>query len=199
VLDPTRRLAEHYKVFNDDSARYPLRVREVVDPRRKKRNVGRAVIAAVDEGPDGVDIGEVLSEPPRPPRVPSHLRRRAAARDGVSMFLEAKTCSTGLQIAIAPLLIGDGPSGQSALPPRMALSELPIARATACSAWASDVLVRTARYRFRTATARRPSDAQTADYTRSSETPRQIPRGQRRCETIRPRGVPAAARPASDR
>ena len=59
VLDPTRRLAEHYKVFNDESAetlyfcaRGLARVGET--------HVGRAAIVALDEGPDGVDVGAVL-------------------------------------------------------------------------------------------------------------------------------------------
>ena len=117
MLDPTRRLAEHYKVFNDDSAD-TLYVCAKSLTRAGETHVGRAIIAAVDEGPDGVDVGEVLRE----------LRARGCHRifvEGggvtVSMFLEANLLDR-LQIAIAPLLIGDGRPAIR-LAPRMALSD----------------------------------------------------------------------------
>ena len=118
VLDPTRRLAEHYKVFTDDSA-VTLYVcakslaRDGRDARRPRRRS-----SALDEGPDGVDVGAVLRE----------LRARGCHRifvEGggvtVSMFLEANLLDR-LQIAIAPLLIGDGRPAIR-LPPRTALSD----------------------------------------------------------------------------
>ena len=117
VLDPTRRLAEHYKVFTDDSAE-TLYVCARSLAREGETHVGRASIVALDEGPDGIDIGEVLRA----------LRARGCRRvfvEGggvtVSMFLEANLLDR-LQITIAPLLIGDGrPSIR--LPPRTALSD----------------------------------------------------------------------------
>jgi riboflavin-specific deaminase-like protein len=117
VLDPTRRLTEHYKVFNDDSAVTLYICAKSLAP-EGDTHVGRASIVAVDEGPDGVDVGEVLRL----------LRRRGCHRifvEGggvtVSMFLEANLLDR-LQIAIAPLLIGDGRPAIR-LPPRTALSD----------------------------------------------------------------------------
>jgi diaminohydroxyphosphoribosylaminopyrimidine deaminase/5-amino-6-(5-phosphoribosylamino)uracil reductase len=117
VLDPTRRLAEHYKVFNDDSA-VTLYMCAKSLTRDGETQIGRASIVAVDEGPDGVNVGEVLRE----------LRARGCHRvfvEGggvtVSMFLEAGLLDR-LQIAIAPLLIGDGRPAIR-LPPRTALSD----------------------------------------------------------------------------
>ena len=117
VLDPTRRLAEHYKVFNDDSA-VTLYVCAKSLARAGETHVGRASIVALDEGPDGVDVGELLRE----------LRARSCHRifvEGggvtVSMFLEANLLDR-LQIAIAPLLIGDGRPAIR-LAPRTALSD----------------------------------------------------------------------------
>ena len=117
VLDPTRRLAEHYKVFNDDSAD-TLYVCAKSLARAGETHVGRASIVALDEAPDGVDVGDVLRE----------LRARGCHRifvDGggvtVSMFLEANLLDR-LQIAIAPLLIGDGRPAIR-LPARRSLSD----------------------------------------------------------------------------
>ena len=117
VLDPTRRLAEHYKVFTDGSAE-TLYVCSRSQARQGETHVGRASIVALDEGPDGVDVGEVLRQ----------LRARGCHRifvEGggvtVSTFLSANLLDR-LQIAIAPLLIGDGRPAIR-LPPRMALSD----------------------------------------------------------------------------
>jgi riboflavin-specific deaminase-like protein len=117
VLDPTRRLAEHYKVFNDESAE-TLYVCTRARAREGETHVGRASLIALDEGPDGVDVGEVLRA----------LRVRGCHRifvEGggvtVSMFLEANLLDR-LHIAIAPLLIGDGRPAIR-LPPRTALSD----------------------------------------------------------------------------
>jgi diaminohydroxyphosphoribosylaminopyrimidine deaminase/5-amino-6-(5-phosphoribosylamino)uracil reductase len=117
VLDPMRRLAEHYKVFTDDSA-VTLYICARSLTRDGETHVGRAAIVALDEGPDGVDAGDVLRE----------LRARGCHRifvEGggvtVSMFLEANLLDR-LQIAIAPLLIGDGRPAIR-LTPRTALSD----------------------------------------------------------------------------
>jgi diaminohydroxyphosphoribosylaminopyrimidine deaminase/5-amino-6-(5-phosphoribosylamino)uracil reductase len=117
VLDPTRRLAAHYKVFNDDTA-VTLYVCAKSTARDGETHFGRASLVAVDEGPDGIDVTEVL-------RV---LRARGCHRifvEGggvtVSMFLEANLLDR-LQITIAPLLIGDGRPAIR-LAPRTALSD----------------------------------------------------------------------------
>jgi diaminohydroxyphosphoribosylaminopyrimidine deaminase/5-amino-6-(5-phosphoribosylamino)uracil reductase len=117
VLDPTRRLAEHYKVFTDTSA-VTLYMCGTSLVREGETHVGRATIVALDEGPDGVDVGGVLRD----------LRARGCRRifvEGggvtVSMFLEANLLDR-LHIAIAPLLIGDGRPAIR-LTPRTALSD----------------------------------------------------------------------------
>jgi diaminohydroxyphosphoribosylaminopyrimidine deaminase/5-amino-6-(5-phosphoribosylamino)uracil reductase len=117
VLDPTRRLAEHYKVFTDDSA-VTLYVCAKSLARPGETHVGHATLVGLDEGPEGIDAGAVLRE----------LRARGCQRifvEGggvtVSMFLEANLLDR-LQIAIAPLLIGDGRPAIR-LPPRTALSD----------------------------------------------------------------------------
>jgi diaminohydroxyphosphoribosylaminopyrimidine deaminase/5-amino-6-(5-phosphoribosylamino)uracil reductase len=117
VLDPTRRLAEHYKVFTDDSA-VTLYVCAKSLARAGETHVGHAALVGLAEGPDGIDAGAVLRE----------LRARGCQRifvEGggvtVSMFLEANLLDR-LQIAIAPLLIGDGRPAIR-LPARTALSD----------------------------------------------------------------------------
>jgi diaminohydroxyphosphoribosylaminopyrimidine deaminase/5-amino-6-(5-phosphoribosylamino)uracil reductase len=117
VLDPTRRLADHYRVFNDDAAE-TLYVCARSSLRPGESHVGRATIVPVDDRDDGVEATAVL-------RV---LRERGCRRifvEGggvtVSMFLEANLLDR-LQIAIAPLLIGDGRPAIR-LPPRTALSD----------------------------------------------------------------------------
>jgi riboflavin biosynthesis pyrimidine reductase len=117
VLDPTRRLAEHYKVFTDDSS-VTLYVCAKSLARPGETHVGHATLVGLDEGPDGIEAGAVLRE----------LRARGCQRifvEGggvtVSMFLEANLLDR-LQIAIAPLLIGDGRPAIR-LPPRTTLSD----------------------------------------------------------------------------
>jgi diaminohydroxyphosphoribosylaminopyrimidine deaminase / 5-amino-6-(5-phosphoribosylamino)uracil reductase len=117
ILDPTRRLADHYRVFSDDSATtLYICARSLV--RDGERQFGHATVVAVDDGPAGVDVTQVLGV----------LRARGCYRifvEGggvtVSMFLEANLLDR-LQIAIAPLLIGDGRPAIR-LPPRTALSD----------------------------------------------------------------------------
>jgi diaminohydroxyphosphoribosylaminopyrimidine deaminase / 5-amino-6-(5-phosphoribosylamino)uracil reductase len=117
VLDPTRRLADHYRVFNDDSADtlYVCGRSYAVDG---ETHFGRATMVAVDDSAAGVDVTEVLRL----------LRARGCHRifvEGggvtVSMFLEANLLDR-LQIAIAPLLIGDGRPAIR-LPARTTLSD----------------------------------------------------------------------------
>ena len=117
VLDPTRRLAEHYRVFNDDSAD-TLYVCARSLAREGETHFGRASVVAVDDRRDGIDVTAVQ-------RV---LRARGCHRifvEGggvtVSMFLEANLLDR-LHIAIAPLLIGDGRPAIR-LTPRTALSD----------------------------------------------------------------------------
>src|SRR6478672_5662026 len=117
VLDPMRRLGEHYKVFRDNRAE-TLYVcgRSVVAPAENK--FGRATLVAVADTPNGLDVAEVTRL----------LRARGCHRifvEGggvtVSMFLEANLLDR-LQVAIAPLLIGDGRPAIR-FTPRMALSD----------------------------------------------------------------------------
>jgi diaminohydroxyphosphoribosylaminopyrimidine deaminase / 5-amino-6-(5-phosphoribosylamino)uracil reductase len=117
ILDPTRRLAPHYRVFNDDSAE-TLYVCGESFAREGETHVGLARVVAIEDGPSGFDVGEVLRL----------LRGRGCHRvfvEGggvtVSMFLGANLLDR-LQIAIAPLLIGDGRPAIR-LPPRTALSD----------------------------------------------------------------------------
>jgi diaminohydroxyphosphoribosylaminopyrimidine deaminase / 5-amino-6-(5-phosphoribosylamino)uracil reductase len=103
VLDPARRLGEHYKVFRDDAVE-TLYVcgRSAVRPGETR--FGCAIVVAVGETPSGIDATEVLRL----------LRNRGCHRifvEGggvtVSMFLEADLLDR-LQVAIAPLIIGNG-------------------------------------------------------------------------------------------
>jgi diaminohydroxyphosphoribosylaminopyrimidine deaminase / 5-amino-6-(5-phosphoribosylamino)uracil reductase len=117
VLDPARRLADHYRVFNDDAAN-TLYVCGKSMLREGDTHFGRASVVAVDDDGDRLDVAAVL-------RV---LRGRGCHRifvEGggvtVSMFLEANALDR-LQIAIAPLLIGDGRPAIR-LAPRLALSD----------------------------------------------------------------------------
>ncbi len=117
VLDPTRRLADHYRVFNDDSAD-TLYVCGRSLAAEGETHFGRATMVAVEDSSDGLDVTEVLRQ----------LRARGCHRifvEGggvtVSMFLEANLLNR-LQIAIAPLLIGDGRPAIR-LSPRSALSD----------------------------------------------------------------------------
>jgi riboflavin-specific deaminase-like protein len=117
VLDPARRLADRYRVFNDDSAD-TLYVCGRSLARDGETHFGRASVVAVDECGEGIDVAAVL-------RV-LHARgcHRVFVEGGgvtVSMFLEANLLDR-LQIAVAPLLIGDGRPAIR-LSPRAALSE----------------------------------------------------------------------------
>lgn len=117
VLDPSRRLGDHYKVFTDDSADtlYVCATSALADG---EHQVGQAPIATVADAPNGMDLAAVLQL----------LRQRGCHRifvEGggvtVSMFLQADLIDR-LQVAIAPLIIGDGRPAIR-LPARETLSE----------------------------------------------------------------------------
>jgi diaminohydroxyphosphoribosylaminopyrimidine deaminase / 5-amino-6-(5-phosphoribosylamino)uracil reductase len=117
VLDPGRRLADHYRVFNDAAAN-TLYVCGKSAVRAGDTHIGQAAVIAVDDEGDRLDVAAVLQV----------LRGRGCHRifvEGggvtVSMFLEASALDR-LQIAIAPLLIGDGRPAIR-LAPRLALSD----------------------------------------------------------------------------
>jgi diaminohydroxyphosphoribosylaminopyrimidine deaminase / 5-amino-6-(5-phosphoribosylamino)uracil reductase len=106
IFDPTRGLGENYRVFRDASAE-TLYVCARSLTRPGESHFGRASLVAIDDDEDqgaGVDVADLLRL----------LRQRGCARifvEGggvtVSTFLEASLLDR-LQIAIAPLIIGDG-------------------------------------------------------------------------------------------
>jgi riboflavin biosynthesis pyrimidine reductase len=105
IFDPTRGLGEHYRVFRDPSAE-TLYVCARSLTRPGESHFGRASLVAIDDDDQGVgvDVADVLQL----------LRQRGCARvfvEGggvtVSTFLEAGLLDR-LQIAVAPLIIGDG-------------------------------------------------------------------------------------------
>ena len=103
VLDPTRRLEEHYRVFSDDAAA-TLYVCARSATRPEESHFGRATLVGVEDREDGVDLPQLLRL----------LHARGCSRifvEGggvtVSMFLEAGLLDR-LQMAIAPVIIGDG-------------------------------------------------------------------------------------------
>ncbi|MBM3769880.1 MAG: RibD family protein [Acidimicrobiia bacterium] len=103
IIDPTRRLSEHYRVFSDDAVEtIVVYGRSLVQP--DERTFGRATILALDDHDGTVDAAAILAL----------LRARECHRifvEGggvtVSMFLEANLLDR-LQMAIAPIIIGDG-------------------------------------------------------------------------------------------
>ena len=117
VLDPTRRLEEHYRVFSDDAAATLYVVaRSASTP--GEGHFGRATLVAVDDRADSVDLPELIRL----------LHARSCSRifvEGggvtVSMFLEANLLDR-LQMAIAPLIIGEGRPAIR-LPPPASLAE----------------------------------------------------------------------------
>jgi diaminohydroxyphosphoribosylaminopyrimidine deaminase/5-amino-6-(5-phosphoribosylamino)uracil reductase len=102
IFDPSRRLTQDYRVFTDDSApTLYVCARSLISP--GESHFGFATIVPLD-GADGVTVVELM-------RV---LRERGCKRifvEGggvtVSAFLEANLLDR-LQMAIAPLIIGDG-------------------------------------------------------------------------------------------
>lgn len=117
VLDPSRRLDDSYKVFADELAE-TLYICASDRVTAGETHVGQAQIATVPDVGGSIDVAAVLAL----------LRGRGCHRifiEGggvtVSMFLEADLLDR-LQVAIAPLIIGDGRAAIR-LPPRPALSE----------------------------------------------------------------------------
>jgi diaminohydroxyphosphoribosylaminopyrimidine deaminase / 5-amino-6-(5-phosphoribosylamino)uracil reductase len=103
VFDPTRGLESRYRVFQDDSVE-TLYVCARSNVRSGETHVGRARLVAVDGDTPGAGAGGLLQM----------LRARGCARifiEGggvtVSTFLTANLLDR-LQVAVAPLLIGDG-------------------------------------------------------------------------------------------
>ena len=103
VFDLARRLAQTYRVFNDDAApTLYLCARSLVHP--GETQMGCASILGLDGDSPGGGVGQVLTI----------LRERGCSRifvEGggvtVSAFLEANLLDR-LQVAVAPLFIGDG-------------------------------------------------------------------------------------------
>jgi diaminohydroxyphosphoribosylaminopyrimidine deaminase / 5-amino-6-(5-phosphoribosylamino)uracil reductase len=116
IFDPGRRLADTYRVFSDDSAA-TLYACGQARVRPGESHVGRATILGL-EGGEGSHAVELLGA----------LRERGCNRiflEGggvtVSAFLEANLLDR-LQMAIAPLIIGDGRPAIR-LPPRATLRD----------------------------------------------------------------------------
>jgi diaminohydroxyphosphoribosylaminopyrimidine deaminase/5-amino-6-(5-phosphoribosylamino)uracil reductase len=112
VLDPTRRLTDHYRVFNDPSAE-TLYVCAKSLTRPGETHFGRATLVAVEDSPTGVHVTELQRM----------LLDRGCTRifvEGggvtVSAFLEEHLLDR-LHMAIAPLIIGDGRPAIRLLPP----------------------------------------------------------------------------------
>jgi diaminohydroxyphosphoribosylaminopyrimidine deaminase/5-amino-6-(5-phosphoribosylamino)uracil reductase len=103
ILDPTRRLGDHYRVFTDDAAdTIYVCARSFAQP--NESHFGRAALVPADDDDGTVDAPVVLSL----------LRERGCHRifiEGggvtVSAFLESNLLDR-LQMAVAPLIIGDG-------------------------------------------------------------------------------------------
>lgn len=117
VLDPSRRLATHYKVFTDDTAP-TLYITSERNVSPGETHIGQATVETVADVPNGMDAAAVLRL----------LRARGCHRifvEGggvtVSMFLQADLLDR-LQVATAPLIIGNGRPAIR-LPARDALSE----------------------------------------------------------------------------
>jgi riboflavin-specific deaminase-like protein len=121
VVDPERRLGAHYRVFTDGAAPTLLACRASNAPARH----GAADVLAVGDRDGAFDLEALLSA----------LRARGHARvfvEGggrtVSAFLAAGLLDR-LQIAVAPLIIGDGRPGiRLAAPGRLGECRRPAAR-----------------------------------------------------------------------
>ncbi len=103
IFDPTRRLNDHYRVFNDDAAAtIYVCARSLCRPGESR--VGLATVIPVDDCDGVVDARHVLA------LLRDRGCRRVFVEGGgvtVSMFLEAGLLDH-LQMTIAPLIIGDG-------------------------------------------------------------------------------------------
>lgn len=112
VFDPARRLGDHYRVFRDDAAD-TIYVCARSHARPGESRFGRATLVPVDDVEGNVDAARLLKL----------LHDRGCYRvfvEGggvtVSMFLEANLLDR-LQMAIAPLVIGDGRPAIRLTPP----------------------------------------------------------------------------------
>jgi diaminohydroxyphosphoribosylaminopyrimidine deaminase / 5-amino-6-(5-phosphoribosylamino)uracil reductase len=117
VLDPMRRLEDRYRVFNDNAAE-TLYVCGRSVARQGERAFGHAEVVTIADEDGSVSATEIVAL----------LRARGCRRifvEGggvtVSMFLDGNLLDR-LQIAIAPLLIGDGRPAIR-IPARSALSD----------------------------------------------------------------------------
>ena len=112
VLDPARRLGDHYRVFNDDSAE-TLYVCGRSLTRPGETHFGRARILPAFDPSGALDVTELLR------RLQARGCSRTFVEGGgvtVSMFLEANVLDR-LQMAIAPLIIGNGRPAIRLAPP----------------------------------------------------------------------------------
>jgi len=103
VFDPARRLTPEYRIFSDaDIPTWYCCERALV--RQGETHVGSAVIVAIDSGEPGPAVADLLR------LLREHGCARVFVEGGgvtVSAFLEANLLDR-LQMAIAPLIIGDG-------------------------------------------------------------------------------------------
>jgi riboflavin-specific deaminase-like protein len=117
ILDPSRRLAVDHRVFADGEAETMyVCARSLTRP--GERRIGCAVIFGVEERGDGIDLVELMRE------LHSRGCTRVFVEGGgvtVSTFLAANLLDR-LQMAIAPLFIGDGRPAIR-LPPPVALGD----------------------------------------------------------------------------
>jgi len=117
ILDPGRRLDTGHRVFADGGAETMyVCARSLMGP--GERHIGGATVLGVEDRDGGIDLAELMRE----------LHARGCARvfvEGggvtVSMFLAANLLDR-LQVAVAPLIIGDGRPAIR-LPPPLALGD----------------------------------------------------------------------------
>jgi diaminohydroxyphosphoribosylaminopyrimidine deaminase/5-amino-6-(5-phosphoribosylamino)uracil reductase len=103
VFDPARRLTAEYRIFSEDSVpTWYCCERSLIRP--GESSVGAARIIGFEDGPAGAAVADVLR------LLREHGCARVFVEGGgvtVSAFLEANLLDR-LQMAIAPLIIGDG-------------------------------------------------------------------------------------------
>jgi diaminohydroxyphosphoribosylaminopyrimidine deaminase/5-amino-6-(5-phosphoribosylamino)uracil reductase len=103
VFDPARRLTTEYRIFSDDAVpTWYFCARSLIRPGESQ--MGAARILGFDDGPTGAAVADMLR------RLRMHGCARVFVEGGgvtVSAFLEASLLDR-LQMAIAPLIIGDG-------------------------------------------------------------------------------------------
>ena len=106
VFDPARRLTTEYRIFSDDEVpTWYFCARSLIRPGESQ--MGAARIIGFDDGETGAAVADMLQ------RLRKHGCARVFVEGGgvtVSAFLEANLLDR-LQMAIAPLIIGDGRPG----------------------------------------------------------------------------------------